>query len=40
MDEEETAIKYWEAIHTLEEVLKSGHRSKQEMIDDLELMDW
>jgi len=37
MDEVDAAIVYWNAIHNLESVLESGHRTKEEIIEDLEL---
>ena len=37
MDELETQEAYWNAIRALEEVLESGHRTKEEIVDDLGL---
>lgn len=37
MDEVDASIVYWNAIHNLESVLESGHRTKEEIIEDLEL---
>lgn len=37
MTEEQAAVMYWEAIHRLEQVLESGHRTKYEIIEDLDL---
>ncbi len=39
MTEEQAMEIYWQAIRMLEEVLESGHRSKQEIKDDLSLDD-
>jgi len=39
MNETEALTAYWAAIHDLEEVLESGHKTKQEIINDLKLDD-
>ena len=36
MNEEEARIKYWEAVEVLNEIIKVGAKTRQEILDELE----